>query len=139
MHALPSLQPSPSGRAGLEQVPVAGLHVPARWHWSGGGQTTGSAPVHAPAWQVSVLVHALPSLQVAPSGRVGFEQTPVAGLHVPGVWHWSGVAHTTGFAPVHTPAWQVSVRVQAFPSLHDVSLGATGFEHVPVVGLQVPA
>jgi len=31
----------------------------------------------------------------------------------------------TGFAPVQTPAWQVSVCVQALPSLHDVPLATT--------------
>jgi hypothetical protein len=35
----------------------------------------------------------------------------------------------TGFAPVHDPAWQVSVWVQALPSLHPVPLGLAGFVH----------
>ncbi len=53
--------------------------------------------------------------------------------------HWSLAVHVTGFEPVHVPLWQVSVCVHALPSLHDVPLAATGFEHTPVLGLQVPA
>jgi hypothetical protein len=36
-----------------------------------------------PFWHSSVVVHALPSLQVVPVIATGFEQTPVVGLHVP--------------------------------------------------------
>jgi hypothetical protein len=50
-------------------------------------QTTGFEPTHTPDWHVSVCVQALPSLQVVPFVALGFEQTPVAGLHVPAVWH----------------------------------------------------
>ena len=32
VQAFPSSQVLPSGRAGLEHIPVAGLHVPASWH-----------------------------------------------------------------------------------------------------------
>ena len=32
-----------------EQTPVNGSHVPTSWHWSSAVQTTGSAPVQAPA------------------------------------------------------------------------------------------
>ena len=42
---------------------------------------------------------------------------PVAGLHAAALWHWSGAAQTTGFAPLQTPPVQVSVWVQALPSL----------------------
>ena len=48
---------------------------------------TGFDPVQVPAWQVSVWVQALPSLQLAPFAAAGFEQVPVAGLQVPAVWH----------------------------------------------------
>jgi hypothetical protein len=41
-------------------------------------------------------------------------------------------------APVQVPDWQLSVCVHALASLHAVPLGALGFEHVPVAGLQVP-
>jgi hypothetical protein len=46
---------------------------------------------------VSVCVQALPSLQPAPLALAGLLQTPVPGLQVPAVWHWSLAAHTTGF------------------------------------------
>jgi hypothetical protein len=67
--------------------------------------------VQVPAWHVSLCVHACPSLHVAPSGFAGFEQSPVAGAHVPAEWQVSCAAQTTGFAPTHVPAWQVSVCV----------------------------
>ena len=47
--------------------------------------------------------------------------------------------HTTGFDPVHTPVWHVSVCVHALPSLHAVPFGAAGFEQAPVPELHVPA
>jgi len=50
-------------------------------------QLTGFDPVQSPAWQVSVWVQALPSLQAVPSGFAGFEQMPLAGLQVPATWH----------------------------------------------------
>jgi hypothetical protein len=94
-------------------------------------QVTGLAPVHVPAWHVSVFVHALPSLQVVPSGSVGLEQTPFAGLQTPATWHWSFAVQVMGLAPVQVPAWQVSVCVQALPSLHVEPLALMGFEHAP--------
>jgi hypothetical protein len=45
----------------------------------------------------------------------------------------------TGFEPVQTPDWQVSVEVQALPSLQLVPLDFAGFEHTPVAVLQMPA
>ena len=27
-----------------------------------------------------------------------------AGLQAPAIWHWSGIAQTTGLVPVHAPA-----------------------------------
>src|SRR5207244_3600259 len=129
VRALPSLQAAPSGFAGFEHAPVAGAQVPASWHWSAGAQVTGFVPLHSPAWQVSVRVQALPSLQAAPSGFAGFEHAPVAGSQVPASWHWSAGAQVTGFVPLHSPAWQVSVRVQALPSLQAAPSGFAGFEH----------
>src|SRR5207245_537694 len=96
-------------------------------------------PVHTPPSQVSVCVQALPSLHVVPLVLGGFEHTPVLGLQVPASWHWSEAVQTTGLLPVQTPLWQVSVCVQALPSLHAVPLVLAGSEHSPLVGLQVPA
>jgi hypothetical protein len=139
VQALPSLHDVPLTSGGFEQAPVAALQVPAAWHWSLAAQVTGEAPVQVPAWQVSVCVQAFPSLHDDPSVLVGFEHTPVLVLQVPAVWHWSGAAQVTGLAPVHVPAWQVSVCVHALPSLHEVPLTFAGFEHTPVLVLQVPA
>ena len=96
-------------------------------------------PVQTPPWQLSVWVQALPSLHAVPFALlVGEEQVPVEGLHVPGSWHWSA-EQTTGLEPVHVPLWQVSVCVQALPSLHAEPSALGGFEQTPVLGLQVPA
>ena len=46
---------------------------------------------------------------------------------------------TTGFDPVHTPAWHVSVCVHALPSLHAEPSALFGFVQIPVPVLQVPA
>ena len=43
------------------------------------------------------------SLQDVPFGAAGFEQMPVPGLQVPGVWHWSEAVQTTGLDPAHVP------------------------------------
>jgi hypothetical protein len=138
-HALPSSQLIPSGFAGLEQRPVAALQEPAVWHWSGAAQTTGLLPAHAPAWHVSVCVQVLLSSHVVPSALVGNEQTPLAGLQAPAVWHWSGAAHATGLLPVQTPTWQVSVCEHALPSLQLVPSDFAGVEQTPVAGMQEPA
>jgi hypothetical protein len=61
-------------------------------------------------------------VHIVPSGAVGLEHAPVLGLHAPATWHGSLAAHTTGLLPVQTPAWQVSTRVHALPSLHDAPL-----------------
>jgi hypothetical protein len=83
VHALPSLHGASSALSGFEQAPVDGLQAPASWHWSEAGHAFVLAPVQLPAWQVSVCVQALPSLQVSPFDFAGFEQTPLDGLHVP--------------------------------------------------------
>src|SRR5207249_691573 len=139
VQALPSWQAAPSGFAGFEHAPVAGAQVPASWPWSAGAQVTGFVPAHTPAWQVSVRVQALPSWQAVPSGFAGFEHVPVAGSQVPAPCTTPVRSQVTGFVPAHSPAWQVSVRVQALPSWQAVPSGVAGFEHAPVAGSQVPA
>ena len=74
-----------------------------------------------------------------PFGAVGLEHWPVEESQEPATWHASEAAQVTGFAPAQAPDWQVSVRVQALPSLQAVPLGAAGLEHRPVEELQVPA
>ena len=87
---------------------------------------------------MSPVVHALPSPHAVPSGAAGFVHWPVLAEQTPAAWHSSLAVHVTGFDPVHVPLWQVSVCVQALPSLHDVPFGAAGFEQVPVLALHVP-
>ena len=128
-----------SSLAGLEQVPVAGLHVPASWHWSLAVQTTGFEPVHVPLWQVSVCVQALPSLQVVPFGFARVRAGAVGGIAGAGV-----VALVARRA-------DDGVRAGARAALAGVGLSAgvavvqvvpfvfAGLLHWPVEGLQVPA
>ena len=137
VHMLPSSQVKPLTWFGFEQ-PFTGSQVPATWHWSSAVQVTGFAPVQVPAWQVSVCVQTLPSLQPVPSGWFGFEQRPDVGSQVPTTWHWSSAVQVTGVPLVHAPAWHVSFSVQALPSLQPVPFGWFGFEHTPFAGLQVP-
>jgi hypothetical protein len=102
-------------------------------------QVTGFDPTQAPAWHVSACVHALPSLQAVPFGAAGFEHVPVLGLHVPATWHWSEAAHVTGLEPTHVPAWHMFVCMHALVPVHAVPSAFAGFEHLPLVGSQVPA
>jgi hypothetical protein len=139
VHMSASLQPVPSGLGGFEQLPLPGLQTPATWHWSRGEQTTGSAPVQTPAWHESVWVHRSPSSQPEPSGLLGLEQLPVAGLQIPATWHWSRGVQTIGFAPLQAPAKQVSVWVHGLPSSQVEPSGFWGFVQLPVAGLQLPA
>jgi hypothetical protein len=64
---------------------------------------------------------------------------PVTESHVPATWHRSRAVQVTGLPPVQVPAWQVSARVQALPSLHVVPSDFAGFEQTPVVVSHVPA
>jgi hypothetical protein len=100
--------------AGFVHFP-AESQAPSSWQSSAAGQLT--VPTHRPAWQLSV-VHALPSLQVAPSFFTGFVQAPVAGSQVPLSWHWSLAAHIFVVPPAHMPLMQASPVVHGFPSLH---------------------
>jgi hypothetical protein len=103
VHAFPSLHVVPLARAGFEQAPLVGLHVPTPWHWSLAVQTTGLLPVQTPLWHESLKVHALPSLQAVPFEAAGFVHAPVTGLQAPTEWHWSCAVQTTGLPPTHVP------------------------------------
>jgi hypothetical protein len=92
--------------------------------------------VHTPAWQESVWVQALLSVQGSPSILAVSEHDPFAGLHV-AMWHWSEAVHITGFAPTQAPIWQESVWVQALLSVQGSPFILTVFEHVPFAGLHV--
>src|SRR5947207_100554 len=96
-------------------------------------------PVQTPLSPVTVCVQALASLQVVPLVLGGSEHTPVLVLQVPSSCHWSSAVQTTRLLPEQTPLSQVSVCVQALPSLQAVPSALGGFEHTPVLVLQVPA
>src|SRR5437879_1229010 len=100
---------------------------------------TGFVPTQAPAWQVSVWVQASPSLQALPFALSGLEQRPFAGSQTPASWHWSGMAQTTGLAPTQAPAWQVSVWVQASPSVQALPFALSGLEQLSPARSRAPA
>jgi hypothetical protein len=129
---------APSGATGYEQVPVAGSQLPARWHASGGAQTT-ACPEQIPEWQALFAVHRLPSSHDVPSGPAAYKQVPVAGSQTPApVWHGPGGGQTTGL-PTQDPLRHESDRVQALPSLQLAPSGATGCVQASLAGSQVPA
>jgi hypothetical protein len=120
------------------QLPFAMLHEPT-WQSSEGAQTTGLLPEQAPAWQTSVCVQALLSLQMVPSASGGLLQLPVLRSQAPAPWQVSTAEHTIGFIPAQTPFWQVSVCVHGSPSLQVVPFATAGLLQVPVAGSHVPA
>jgi hypothetical protein len=136
---LPSSHAVPFAAIGFEHAPVAGSHVPATWHASEAAHVTALLPTQAPLSQASVCVQPLPSSHAVPFAAIGFEHAPVDGSQVPATWQASCAAHVTGLLPSQLPLWQVSVCVQASPSLHEVPFAAIGFEHTPVAGSHVPA
>lgn len=96
----------------LKLQPVAGLQLStvqliASLHSSG-------APLEqVPATQRSSVVHALASEQAVPSGFGVSPQAPVAGSQL-AFMHAPEAEQRTGLVPRQVPAWQVSIRVQAF-------------------------
>ena len=127
MHAVPSALGAAAG-----QVPVLVLQVAITWHSSGVGQTTAAPPVQVPAWQVSVAVHMLLSLQLVPSVASGLLHWPVLGLQVPATWQASSAVQTTNAPAVQTPA----MHDEPHPAPHVVPSGLLGLPHTPVDGLQ---
>src|SRR2546422_207230 len=109
-------------------MPVPGLQVPARWHWSDAVQTTGFMPVHEPFTQVSVWVQALPSEHEVPFGFACGTHWSVASLQTPRL-HWSPALEQSRAVPAHVPPEQASFTVQNWPSLQGAVL--FGCVHVP--------
>jgi hypothetical protein len=84
-------------------------------------------PLHVPLRQMSLTVHAFPSLHEVPSVFVGFEHTPVVGSHTPAAWHWSCAVQEIGVPALHLPApSQVSAPLQGLPSLQLVPEASAG-------------
>ena len=135
LHALPSLHDVPVA-TGVCMTPVDGAQASVVQGLP--SSTTGGVPgVHvADALHVSAPLQALPSPQEVPAAT-GVCVTPVEGLQasvVQGLW-----SSTATWAPgVQVPAWQVSVWVQALPSVHEEPFDLAGFEQAPVDALQVP-
>ena len=147
LHADASVSLPPLHEAGAPQAapwfPAGRIHPTAVSHASAvhgfvSVQSMAGPLRHAPDEHVSLDVHALPSSQAEPFGAAGFEQTPVAALHVPMPWHWSRAVQTTGFVPTHLPAWQASVLVQALASSQAVPFVLGVLEHAPVEGSHTP-
>jgi hypothetical protein len=93
-----------------------------------------------PLWQFSPEVQALLSSQVVSLALLGFEQTPLPGLQIPALWHWSSALQVTvELGDPQFPLWHVSPLVQALPSLHAMPLSLSGSEHSPLWGSQVPS
>src|SRR5690606_10946981 len=84
VQATPSSQAEPSGFSGSEHNPVAGSQTPSTWHVLRAPQTIGAPPTHAPAWQLSSVVQASPSLQVVPSSSTSWA-TPATGSQLSAV------------------------------------------------------
>ena len=81
------------------------------------------------------MVQGSPSSQLVLSGLL---HLPVPESQVPTLWQASWAVQTTGLAPLQTPAWQLSVMVQASISLQLLPFFKMGLEQVPVTVLHVP-
>jgi hypothetical protein len=133
VHALPSLQAVPFATAGLLQFPVVVLHtscvqvLPSLQFLA--------APVHAPAWQVSFSVHALPSVHAVPFATAVFVQLPEVESHASAVQVLLSLQFLAAPA-AQTPDWHVSLSVHALPSEHTVPFVIATFAQTPVVVLQ---
>jgi hypothetical protein len=140
VHAFRSLHVVPFGFGNDTHCPVLGSQLGGSKHGASaplGWHKTLLDPMQTPPEHVSTVVHALPSLQAAPSGFAGFEHCPVAGSQVPAVWHVS-VAMQMVSPPVHAPLSHRSPVVHALPSSHAVPVGFAGLEQ-PVTGSHTPA
>ena len=87
VQAMPSAHGEASARTGKSHCPVCVLQLPAPRHTAGFPHTTALPLLHVPSWQVSVCVHALPSVHGSLLGRAGLEQTPEPASQVPAAWH----------------------------------------------------
>jgi hypothetical protein len=133
VQGLPSLQVVPFGSAGLEHAPDFGSQVPAAWHGSLAVQTTGLDPVQTPAWQVSVCVQGLLSLQA-----VLFATFDHAVVVAEGVQTWQALAGFTVPAGKRAPPMKQSatqlVPLQTWPLPQLVPVGSVDQVVVEVPG-----
>jgi hypothetical protein len=114
VHAFPSLHGS---LLFVNTQPVVGLHVSVVQRIPS-SQTSGAPPAQAPPAQVSLVVHASPSLH----GLALFTlRQPKSGSQLSSVQTFPSTQLGAG-PPTHTPPEQASLDVQALPSLHGVLL-----------------
>jgi hypothetical protein len=92
-------------------------------------------PVQADACVWRPPVHDAGTHTVPPLPGVNVH--PLAGEQ-PSTVHPLLSLHGSAGPPVHVPPTQVSLVVQAFPSLHDVPFPFAGFEQTPVAATQAP-
>jgi hypothetical protein len=128
--------PSPHGvpsAAGVSMHPRTGSQLPT-WHGRDAAHVGGAPPVHAPATQCSVPLHASPSSQSAPSGSAEITHSPAGPQLV--TWHASGATHVV-VPDTQLPLRQTSLPLHTSPSSHDVpSAAGPVTPHQPAV--QVP-
>jgi hypothetical protein len=110
-HRSPSVQAELSGAFGLEHKPVAGLQVPATWHWSSAAQVTGLTPAQLPPWsQVKAPKHRSPLPgQAWPTWAGSATQVPLAWSQV-----WQGGQESCW------PGTHVPLPSQASPTVHEL-------------------
>jgi len=82
-------------------------------------QARAGPPTHAPAWQLSAVVHALASSQAPAFGAC---TQPLAGTQE-SVVHGFGSEHSNAAPPAHAPAEQASPVVHALPSSQALVFG----------------
>jgi hypothetical protein len=134
VQALLSLQATPSDTAvGAGQVPVVSEQLPATWQLSAAGGQLIWVPPQAPLpSHTSPVVHLRPSSHAVPRGLGAPPMhAPLFGSQVPAEVQAEAPEHWTGLAPTHFPAWQVSVCVQALPSLQAPPSAAGVWTHLP--------
>jgi len=116
LHTLPSLQEVPFS-TGVFWQPKTGSQVSVV-HTLLSLQLSGVPAVQRPAWQVSLPLHTLPSLQEVPFSTAVLVQ-PLTGLQ-PSVVHTLPSLQLSAVPAVQVPAWQVSLPLHTLPSGHAV-------------------
>jgi hypothetical protein len=116
-----------------EHWPLAGSQVLAALHAVAAGHVIGVPGTHAPAWQLSPTVHALPSLHVVP--LVTAMQAPVVAEQALQTPHAVPVScqtplpsHVCGCMPLHRFAVGVHDPVQAPPLQTNMHAAPVSFQ-----------
>jgi hypothetical protein len=92
-----------------------------------------------PFWQVSLMVQALPSVQLVPLDLLVTGQIPVAGTHAPTVVQSVAAGQITGgVVCAQDPLWHVDTPLQRLPSSQLVPSDLLVTGQIPVAGTQAP-